>query len=85
MSQENARVASRSEQGIAGPRGIPGPQGPMGVRGEKGDPAPRPVNWSINREEFSATLALSDGSRGPILRMRPLFETFAAQIADDES
>ena len=82
--QEQARAVSRGEQGITGPRGIPGPQGVAGPRGERGDAAARPVGFVVNTDEFSATLILSDGSPGPRLALRPLFESFAAQIASDD-
>jgi hypothetical protein len=82
--QESARIASRGESGPTGPRGIPGPPGPAGARGERGDPAPRAAGFILNVEDFSAVLASSDGSGGPVLRLRPMFEAFAAQIAEDE-
>ena len=84
--QESARIASRGEQGLVGPRGIPGPPSNiLGPRGEKGDPASRPIGFVVNPEDFSASLVMSDGSpSGAVLRLRSMFEVFAAQIAEDD-
>ena len=83
--QENARIASRGEQGLVGPRGIPGPPGPMGVRGEKGEAASRPAGFLVNPTEYSATLISSDGAPGgAVLHLRSMFELFAQEIAADE-
>jgi hypothetical protein len=38
-----------------------------------------------NPEDFSASLVMSDGSpSGAVLRLRSMFEVFAAQIAEDD-
>ena len=45
----------------------------------------RPVGFVVNPEDFSASLVMSDGSpSGAVLRLRSMFEVFAAQIAEDD-
>jgi len=85
MVQENARVASRGEQGLAGPRGVPGAQGPVGPRGESGPPgrdAPSVVAWDIDVERFTATPCHSDGTRGVPLNALGLFESYDQMVND---
>jgi hypothetical protein len=38
-----------------------------------------PVAVKVNRADFSVTLIMSDGSEGPQIELRELFEEFAAQ------
>ncbi len=80
------RTASRGERGEAGARGVPGRDSIVpGPRGEKGDPASRPVGFVVDPEDFSASLVMRDGSpSGAVLRLRSMFEVFAAQIAEDD-
>jgi hypothetical protein len=84
LIQESMRTASRGERGETGPRGVQGTQGPVGPAGPRGEPAPRPAGFIVNPTDYSAVLASSDGSGGPVLRLRPLFEAFATEIADDD-
>jgi hypothetical protein len=62
-----------------------GQQGPPGARGEKGDrgppgqSAPSIVNWIVERASYSVVPILSDGTEGPRLELRPLFEQFNAE------
>ena len=87
--QEGMRTASRGERGVDGARGVPGRDGqpgPIGPRGEKGEFGAWAASFLVNPADYSAALLLSDGSPGAQLRMRPLFEAFAEEIAasDDE-
>ena len=52
-------------------------QGQRGVAGERGAPgrdAPRFVGWVVDRGAFTVAPKLSDGSTGPVLELRALFE-----------
>jgi hypothetical protein len=85
--QEAARVASRGEQGIAGPRGIPGPpgsEGRIGPQGPAGRDAAMVAAWEPNGERFTITPVFTDGTRGPPLILRPLFEQYDAATADED-
>ena len=87
LVQENMRTASRGERGVDGARGVPGrdgQQGPPGPRGEKGEPGAKAAGFILNAPEYSASLVLSDGTPAAQLRLRPLFEAFAAEIAADD-
>lgn len=83
--QESARTLSRGEQGVAGPRGSPGPSGARGDRGERGEAGARAASFLVNPGDYSAALLLSDGSPGAQLRLRPLFERFAEEIASEDA
>jgi hypothetical protein len=61
---------------MRGKKGEPGPRGERGERGPAGLPAPTIVGWQIDRESYSALPILSDGTEGPRLELRPLFEQF---------
>jgi hypothetical protein len=60
----------------AGPSGRKGEPGPRGQRGEVG---PVIAGWDIDRKRFVAVPILNDGSKGPPLNLRPLFEQFQAE------
>jgi hypothetical protein len=75
---ENWQLMSRQ-----GARGIAGPKGERGEKGEKGDPgvsgrssAPAPTlkSWKLDRQHYVAIPIMSDGSEGPALELRALFE-----------
>jgi hypothetical protein len=53
-----------------------GQQGPRGERGPVGPSAPVIRSWQIDCERYQATPLMSDGSEGPALELRPLFEQF---------
>jgi hypothetical protein len=63
-----------------GKRGTRGELGERGLQGPPGRDAPSIVDWSINRETYTATPVMSDGSKGPALEMRALFEKFLREI-----
>jgi hypothetical protein len=62
--------------GAPGEKGSPGPRGAQGVKGEKGDPGPAIVGWQIDRPNYQAVPVLSDGTEGPPLALRSLFEQY---------
>ena len=66
-------VASQGKRGVAGERGERGPPGP------KGDPESAARPFGTGRSIAPATLrhpVMSDGSEGPSLELRGLFEQF---------
>jgi hypothetical protein len=59
----------------AGRAGKPGANGERGEKGERGLPGQAGLtSWQIDPERYRATPLLSDGSEGPALELRPLFE-----------
>ena len=58
-----------------GQRGVAGEKGERGERGLPGVPVVL-KGWVIERSKFVAIPLLSDGSRGPPLELRELFEQF---------
>ena len=63
---------------------LQGKRGHEGARGEKGDrgpPAPSIVSWIVDKASYSVTPVLSDGTKGPVLELRPLFAQFDAETA----
>ena len=60
-------------RGSRGGRGLRGERGFIGPRGEC---APIIKSWQIDRATYSAIPILADGSAGPVLELRPLFEQF---------
>ena len=56
-----------------------GQQGQRGERGPAGPPGPAIETWRVDRERYQATPLMSDGSEGPPLDLRPLFEQFLTE------
>jgi hypothetical protein len=56
-----------------GKKGAPGADG---RDGKPGKDAARITSWVVNRENYTATPVMSDGSRGAALELRPLFARF---------
>jgi hypothetical protein len=65
-------------RGRAGERGAPGPRGEKGPQGDAGVTI---VGWEIDAKNYQATPRLSDGTIGPPLALRPLFEQFHDEAA----
>jgi hypothetical protein len=66
-----------------GQRGIAGEKGERGIAGEKGESG-KPLTlkgWTIDCEKFVAIPLMSDGSRGPALELRGLFEQFQNDVS----
>ena len=69
-------LASRGSRGDRGPKGERGLTGP---RGERGQAAATIQSWQIDRAHYAATPIMSDGSAGPALELRALFEQFVSE------
>ncbi len=63
-------IASQGRRGVAGERGERGPKGDAGASGAT------IRDWKIDRAHYVATPVMSDGSEGPPLELRGLFEQF---------
>jgi hypothetical protein len=61
---------ARGRQGPSGARGV------MGPRDERGEAAPTIKYWRVAPETYTAIPIMADGSEGPPLELRPLFERF---------
>jgi hypothetical protein len=64
----------------AGRRGKPGEKGERGERGPPGERGAVIAKWSVR--EFTAIPVMSDGSAGPPLDLRALFEQYHAEAAE---
>ena len=73
-------LASRGSRGHQGPSGE---RGLMGLRGERGQAAPTIRDWQIDRERYVATPLMSDGTQGPALELRALFEQFFLETSNE--
>jgi hypothetical protein len=60
-------IASQGKRGAAGEKGERGPTGSSGATIR---------DWKIDRAHYVATPIMSDGSEGPPLQLRGLFEQF---------
>ena len=69
-------LASRGSRGDHGPKGERGLTGP---KGERGQAAATIQSWQIDRARYAATPIMSDGSEGPALELRGLFEQFVSE------
>ena len=68
-------LASQGKRGVAGARGERGERGPKGDPGLSGATI---CDWKIDRARYVAIPIMSDGSEGPPLELRGLFEQFLA-------
>jgi hypothetical protein len=66
-------IASAGRPGRTGPIGRTGERG---QKGDKGDPGPVILDWEIDRASYHAVPIMSDGTLGPPLALRALFEQF---------
>jgi hypothetical protein len=62
--------------GAPGEKGSLGPRGAQGAKGESGDPGPHIVGWHVDRPNYQAIPVMSDGTEGPSLALRGLFEQY---------
>jgi hypothetical protein len=69
-------MSRQGKPGLRGENGERGLRGEKGDPGERGEPAPTVVAWLIDREHYRASPRMSDGTVGPMLELRPLFEQF---------
>jgi hypothetical protein len=72
-----------SRQGRPGRKGETGASGPRGEKGEKGEPGPMIVSWMVDRERYRAIPFCADGSSGPELNLRGLFEQYHSETSKD--
>jgi hypothetical protein len=70
-------IASQGKRGVAGERGERGPPGPRGDAGASGGTI---RDWKIDRARYLAMPVMSDGSDGPQLELRGLFEQFFSEV-----
>jgi hypothetical protein len=79
---ERLRVENRGPPGVKGERGRDGRDGPQGIRGERGErgemgkPAAAIIEWRPDPEAFTIQAILSDGTMGPMIALRSLFEAY---------
>jgi hypothetical protein len=50
------------------------------LQGPPGRDAARIIDWQIDRKAYTAAPLMSDGSTGPALELRGLFEKFAEDV-----
>ena len=70
-------IASQGKRGVAGEKGERGSPGPKGDVGASGATI---RDWKIDRARYLATPVMSDGSDGPQLELRGLFEQFFSEV-----
>src|SRR5262249_54247795 len=70
------------KQGERGARGEPGRQGVHGDKGDAGPPGAAAPHWiGVKIESFDLITVLSDGTLGPRISLRQMFEEFAMGMA----
>src|SRR5262245_33629623 len=67
-------IASQGKRGVAGEKGERGAKGDTGLKGAT------ICDWKIDRARYLATPVMSDGSEGPPLELRGLFEQFFSEV-----
>jgi hypothetical protein len=77
--QQIAQPGKAGPRGDRGESGTLGAPGPAGRSGEPGRSAPALREWKLDRKTYTATPILSDGTEGPPLALRGLFEQFIAE------
>jgi hypothetical protein len=73
-----------ASRGSRGQRGAEGARGSMGLRGERGAAAPTIQSWFLDRARYTVTPMMSDGSIGPSLELRGLFEQFLIETTNSK-
>ena len=66
--------------GRDGREGAHGERGARGAEGKQGRPAPNIVAWTLDEQAFTATPLLSDGRKGAVLHLMPLFQSYTEQM-----
>ena len=74
------RTGPQGARGERGEKGYVGARGPEGRAGPKGNPGDSIVAWKIDRARYLAVPQLSDGSLGPAIELRELFQQFVADL-----
>jgi hypothetical protein len=73
-------LAAPGKRGVAGERGPQGDRGPAGIGGPPGKDATTIACWKLDRAAYTATPVMSDGTSGPPLNLRGLFEQFQDEV-----
>jgi hypothetical protein len=73
-------LAAPGKRGVAGERGPQGDRGSTGAAGLPGKDAAGIVCWTIDRAAYAVTPIMSDGTSGPPLNLRELFEQFQDDV-----
>jgi hypothetical protein len=69
------------KQGDRGPRGEPGRQGMSGEKGDAGSPGAAAPHWiGVKIEGFDLITVLSDGTLGPRISLKQMFEEFVMMV-----
>jgi hypothetical protein len=69
-------LAAPGKRGAAGEGGPQGNRGSTGAAGPPGKNATAIVSWTVDRAAYTVTPVMSNGSSGPPLNLRGLFEQF---------
>jgi len=70
-----AMRGARGRQGLSGARGV------MGMKGERGEAGPTVQYWRVAPESYTVIPIWADGTEGPALELRPLFERFLSETS----
>ena len=96
VDQQVHEIAMRLEEKAAGrdeakrgPPGLKGDKGEKGDRGERGKSGITQIRkqtvgikrWHVDRQAFTVSAELEDGSAMPVLNLRPLFESYQEQTS----
>jgi hypothetical protein len=73
-------LAAPGKRGVAGERGSQGDRGPAGIAGPPGKDAATIASWKLDRAAYTVTPIMSDGTSGPPLNLRGLFEQFQDEV-----
>jgi hypothetical protein len=73
-------LAGPGKRGVAGERGPQGDRGPAGIAGPPGKDATTIACWTLDRAAYTVTPLMSDGTSGPPLNLRSLFEQFLDEV-----
>ena len=74
------RTGPQGARGVTGTKGDHGPCGPQGEIGPAGQPGATIVQWDLDRKRYSVWPVMSDGTTGPELKLRELFEQFLVDV-----
>jgi hypothetical protein len=73
-------LTAPGKRGVAGERGPQGDRGSTGAAGLPGKDAAVIVFWTTDRAAYTVTPIMSDGTSGPPLNLRGLFEQFQDEV-----
>lgn len=69
-------MSKQGKPGRRGEDGARGLRGEVGPKGDPGEPAATIKSWIVDRERYRASPLMSDGTVGPMLELRGLFEQY---------